>query len=78
VLLTRRELDVLVFLIRRRGRVASSEEISTAVWGHRTDTNTVAVHIKRLRAKLGTDIEHGPLIRTIRGAGYRLAPSICD
>jgi DNA-binding response OmpR family regulator len=77
VVLTRRELDVLVYLIRQRGRVASSERISAAVWGRPTDTNTVAVHIKRLRAKLGTDAEHGPLIRTIRGAGYRLAPSIC-
>jgi DNA-binding response OmpR family regulator len=78
VLLTRRELDVLVYLMKRRGRVASSDEISVAVWGHPTDTNTVAVHIKRLRAKLGSDIEHGPLIRTIRGAGYRLTSSICD
>jgi DNA-binding response OmpR family regulator len=77
VVLTRRELDLLVYLIKQRGRVASSEQISTAVWGHPTDTNTVAVHIKRLRAKLGSDAEHGPLIRTIRGAGYRLAPSIC-
>jgi DNA-binding response OmpR family regulator len=76
--LTRRELDVLVFLMKRRGRVASSDQISAAVWGHRTYTNTVAVHIKRLRAKLGSDVEHGPLIRTIRGAGYRLTSSICD
>jgi DNA-binding response OmpR family regulator len=78
VTLTRRELDVLVYLMKRRGKVASSDQISAAVWGHQTDTNTVAVHIKRLRAKLGSDIEHGPLIRTIRGAGYRLTSSICD
>lgn len=78
VVLTRRELDVLVYLMNRRGRVASSEQISAAVWGHPTDTNTVAVHIKRLRGKLGSDIEHGPLIRTIRGAGYRLTSSVCD
>lgn len=78
IALTRRELDVLVYLMKRRGRVASSEQISAAVWGHPTDTNTVAVHIKRLRAKLGSDVEHGPLIRTIRGAGYRLASSLCD
>jgi DNA-binding response OmpR family regulator len=77
VVLTRRELEVLVYLIRLRGRVASSEQISTAVWGRPNDTNTVAVHIKRLRAKLGSDAEHGHLIRTIRGAGYRLTPSIC-
>jgi DNA-binding response OmpR family regulator len=78
VFLTRREFDVLVYLMKQRGRVASSDQISAAVWGHPTDTNTVAVHIKRLRAKLGRDVEHGPLISTIRGAGYRLAPSICD
>lgn len=77
VQLTQRELDLLVFLIERRGSVASSEEISTAVWGHPAHTNTVAVHVKRLRTKLGADPEHGEYIRTIRGAGYRLAPSIC-
>ena len=77
VQLTQRELELLVFLIVRRGSVASSEEISTAVWGHPAHTNTVAVHVKRLRTKLGSDPEHGEYIRTIRGAGYRLAPSIC-
>jgi DNA-binding response OmpR family regulator len=77
IALTRRELEVLVYLMKRRGRVANSYQISAAVWGHPTDTNTVAVHIKRLREKLGSDVEHGLLIRTIRGAGYRLTPSIC-
>ncbi len=77
VQLTQRELELLVFLIVQRGSVASSEEISTAVWGHPAHTNTVAVHVKRLRAKLGADPVHGEYIRTIRGAGYRLAPSIC-
>jgi DNA-binding response OmpR family regulator len=68
---------LLVFLIEQRGRVASREEISRAVWGRPSDTNTVAVHVKRLPDKLGNDSEHGEFIRTIRGAGYRLAPSIC-
>ncbi|MEO3758162.1 response regulator transcription factor [Mycobacterium sp. B14F4] len=77
VQLTQRELELLVFLIERRGKVASSDEISRAVWGHPADTNTVAVHVRRLREKLGHDPEHGEIIRTIRGAGYRLAPSIC-
>jgi DNA-binding response OmpR family regulator len=76
VQLTQRELELLVYLIEQRGRVASSEEISQAVWGRASDTNTVAVHVKRLREKLGHDHEHGEFIRTIRGAGYRLAPSI--
>lgn len=77
VQLTQRELELLVFLIEKRGSVASTEEISSAVWGHPAHTNTVAVHVKRLREKLGADPEHGEYIRTIRGAGYRLAPSIC-
>ena len=77
VQLTQRELELLIFLIKQRGRVASSEEISRAVWGHSSDTNTVAVHVKRLREKLGNDPQHGEFIRTIRGAGYRLTPSIC-
>jgi DNA-binding response OmpR family regulator len=74
--LTQRELELLIFLIQQRGRVASSDEISRAVWGRSSDTNTVAVHVRRLREKLGHDTEHGEFIRTIRGAGYRLAPSI--
>ena len=64
VQLTQRELDLLVYLIRQRGSVASSEEISRAVWGGPSDTNTVAVHVKRLREKLGHDPEHGEFIRT--------------
>lgn len=77
VQLTHRELELLIFLIERHGRVASSEEISRVVWGRPSETNTVAVHVKRLREKLGRDAEHGQFIRTIRGAGYRLAPSVC-
>lgn len=77
VRLTSRELELLVYLIERRGRVASSDEISREVWGRPADTNTVAVHVRRLREKLGRDVEYGDFIRTIRGVGYRLAPSIC-
>lgn len=75
---THRELQLLSYLITRGGRVASQAEISAAVWGHRVDTNTVAVHIKRLRDKLGDHPQHEKLILTIRGAGYRLAPTLCD
>lgn len=75
---THRELQLLTYLIKRGGRVASQAEISAAVWGHRVDTNTVAVHIKRLRDKLGDHPQYGKLILTIRGAGYRLAPTLCE
>ncbi|KDE99178.1 transcriptional regulator [Mycolicibacterium aromaticivorans JS19b1 = JCM 16368] len=76
VQLTQRELELLMYLIEREGDVASSDEISHAVWGRASDTNTVAVHVRRLREKLGHDPEHGEFIRTIRGAGYRIVPSI--
>jgi DNA-binding response OmpR family regulator len=75
--LTQRELELLVFLIEHQGTVTSTEEISQAVWGHPAETNTVAVHVKRLRQKLGAHPKHGEYIRTVRGVGYRLAPSIC-
>ncbi|MFD6062118.1 winged helix-turn-helix transcriptional regulator [Rhodococcus wratislaviensis] len=78
VLLTRREFELLIYLIEQRGRVADADQISRAVWGRTTDTNTVAVHIRRLRTKLGADPDHGHIIRTIRGVGYRLAPSLCE
>jgi len=74
---TTRELQLLIFLIRRRGSVASAEEISAEVWHGPTSTNTVTVHINRIRLKLGDDPQHGYMIRTVRGAGYRLAPSLC-
>lgn len=77
VQLTQREMQLLRFLIEQQGRVVGTDEISAAVWGRVSDTNTVAVHVKRLREKLGADSEHGEFIRTIRGAGYRLAPSMC-
>ncbi|MFC9763248.1 winged helix-turn-helix domain-containing protein [Rhodococcus jostii] len=78
VLLTCREFELLIYLIEQRGRVANADQISRAVWGRASDTNTVAVHIRRLRTKLGADPDHGQIIRTIRGVGYRLAPSVCD
>lgn len=77
VLFSHRELQLLAFLIRKGGRVASAEEISNELWGHRTTTNTVQVHIKRIRQKLGDDSQHGEVIRTVRGVGYRLSPALC-
>ncbi|GAC1402692.1 MAG: hypothetical protein NVS4B6_12530 [Mycobacterium sp.] len=37
----------LVLAETERGKVASTDEISLAVWGHLADTNTVAVHVRR-------------------------------
>ncbi|MGP4030888.1 winged helix-turn-helix domain-containing protein [Pseudarthrobacter sp. 1C304] len=78
IVFSHRELLLLAYLIRQGGRVASTEEISDAVWGKRSVTNTVAVHVKRVRVKLGDDPQHGNMIRTVRGVGYRLGPSLCS
>ncbi|NKR11165.1 MULTISPECIES: response regulator transcription factor [unclassified Paenarthrobacter] len=77
IIFSHRELQLLAYLIRQGGRVASPEEISDAVWGKPAATNTVAVHVKRVRVKLGDDPQHGRMIRTIRGVGYRLGPALC-
>jgi DNA-binding response OmpR family regulator len=75
VQLAQRELELLSYLVGLRGRVATHDEIMQSVWGHTIDPNNVAVHVKRLRDKLGTRHRDGQLIRTVRGIGYQLAAS---
>ena len=70
--LTRRELDLLVHLAERAGRVASREEILAAVWNSSAEWQTVATvteHVRRLRNKLGDPA----WVESVRGVGYRLA-----
>jgi hypothetical protein len=71
IVLTRREYDLLLFLVTRPGRVFTRPELLSWVWGHDVDSGerTVDVHVRRLRRKLR---EQGPTITTIRGIGYRL------
>ena len=68
--LTRRELDLLVHLAERAGRVQTREVLVADVWGEVADNGRVVdTTIKRIRKKLGAD---APPIRTIRGVGYKL------
>jgi len=73
--LTQREFDLLLFLARHPGRAFSREELMERVWGHAfyTDTSTVTVHVRRLRAKVEPDPEHPRHIETVWGVGYRFA-----
>lgn len=73
--LTRRELDLLLVLVDRRGRVQSRAVLVADVWGGSLDegdddARVVDSTVKRLRKKLGAA---GDLIVTVRGAGYRFA-----
>jgi two-component system, OmpR family, phosphate regulon response regulator PhoB len=68
--LTPTEYRLLVTLLERRGRVQSRQQLLEAAWGIRAriETRTVDMHVQRLRTKLA---EHGELIETVRGFGYR-------
>ena len=74
--LTQREFDLLAHLAEHPGRVYSRDQLMEAVWGEPffDDTSTVTVHIRRLRAKLGDDVEEPRFIETVWGVGYRFKP----
>jgi DNA-binding response OmpR family regulator len=74
--LTQREFDVLLFMARHPHQVFSREQLMDAVWQYSfyTDTSTVTVHIRRLRAKLEADPARPRHIETVWGVGYRFSP----
>jgi DNA-binding response OmpR family regulator len=67
--LTRREFDLLVFFCRNQGRALRREELLTQVWQTtRTDMQrTIDIHVRRLRAKLGSAFA----LDTVYRVGYR-------
>jgi len=73
VSLTAREFALLEYLMRRGGTVASKSEILDHVWGmdFAGDPNVIEVYIGYLRRKLEQP-DGSQLIKTVRGAGYRL------
>jgi DNA-binding response OmpR family regulator len=75
VVLTQREFELLVFLARHPGRAFTRDQLMEHVWGYSfyTDTSTVTVHIRRLRAKLEETPERPRWIETVWGIGYRFA-----
>ena len=68
--LTRREFELLQFLVQNRNRVVSRNRLLERVWGYERDveTRSVDVHVGRLRAKLGASAAQ---IETVVGLGYR-------
>ena len=70
VRLTRREFELLKFLVENRNRVLSRDRLLERVWGYERfiETRSVDVHVGRLRAKLGPV---GTQIETVVGLGYR-------
>lgn len=72
--LTRAEFDLLVFLLRGKGRVFSRAQILDAITspGGPESDRAVDVLISRLRTKLSLDSSHADRLVTVRGIGYRL------
>lgn len=76
--LTRVEFRLLLTILDADGRVLSRDQLLDAVYGHDgADVldRTVDVHVGRLREKLGDDADQPRYVATVRGVGYRAAPS---
>lgn len=69
--LTRKEFELLQYLMENKGLVMTRNQILCHVWGYDFDgeTRTVDVHVRTLRQKLG---DAGNQIETVRGVGYRI------
>jgi DNA-binding response OmpR family regulator len=70
VRLTRREFELLRYLVQNKNRVVSRDRLLERVWGYDrlVETRSVDVHVGRLRGKLG---DAGRQIETVVGLGYR-------
>jgi DNA-binding winged helix-turn-helix (wHTH) protein len=70
VQLTAKEFALLAYLCERRGKVLTREHLLSRVWGNRYEggPRTVDIHVRRLRAKLGSSLP----LETLRGSGYKL------
>lgn len=71
--LTRREFDLLEYLLRNKGRVVTRDALLDQVWGFNFvgETNAVDVYIRFLRSKIDERFDK-KLIRTVRGVGYMI------
>jgi two-component system alkaline phosphatase synthesis response regulator PhoP len=73
--LAAKELELLRYLIDRRGNVVSRDELLEAVWEYQpgVSSRTIDVHVAWLRQKLEDNPQTPRHIHTVRGVGYRFA-----
>ena len=71
VTLTKKEFDMLCYLLENKGMVLTRDQLLNQIWGYDFDgeNRTVDVHIRTMRQKLG---DCGTYIETIRGIGYKI------
>ena len=73
--LTPTEFSILRILIQQKGNVVSSEELARQIWGDSyfdKSNNTITVHIRHLREKMGDSFENPKYIKTVWGCGYKI------
>lgn len=75
--LTRKEFDLLVYLLAHRGEVVTRERLLDEVWGYERfpTTRTVDTHVLRLRRKFEDNPDRPVWILTVHGQGYKFAPA---
>ncbi|HEX3039642.1 MAG TPA: response regulator transcription factor [Caproiciproducens sp.] len=71
--LTAKEFDLLVMLMKNRGKVLTRNTLLDKVWGveYYGDTRTVDVHVRYLRQKVEDNSDEPVYIQTVRGVGYK-------
>lgn len=73
--LTPTEFSILRILCQNKGNVVSSEELFHSIWGeayYSKNNNTITVHIRHLREKMGDSFESPKYIKTVWGVGYKI------
>jgi len=75
IFLTDIEYRILLLMLKNRGKVFSAENLYESIWNEPylySSGNTVMVHIKNIRKKLGDDTQSPHIIKTVWGRGYRI------
>jgi len=73
--LTPTEFSILRILCEHKGNVVSSEQLFHEIWGDEyfsKSNNTITVHIRHLREKLGDTLDSPKYIKTVWGVGYKI------
>lgn len=73
--LTPTEFSILRILCARKGEVVSAEELFHLIWAeeyYTKNNNTITVHIRHLREKMGDSFENPRYIKTVWGCGYKV------
>ncbi len=73
VKLTPIEFKILLLLIRNPGRVFSADEIYERIWNEKAiNTDTIMVHIRKIREKIEIDPKNPKYLKVVWGVGYKM------